>query len=418
MTLFRIFAITVLFAESAAATVVTLGASAQTYTLTGTGLNSKGAGTSRVTFGTCAYDGKNTTCTVSGPYTGLGSGGTYLLQLIYPGNGLSPLSAITSPPTSNLYSFSLTAGSLTSYLTPTGGSPIEFYDLSYSLFYDPATASCTGVSQCGVAAVGQSQGGVITGPVNGNLDATPVVTAVLSAGSYGGFNAIAPATWIEIYGNNLANTLSETWDTAFNGVNAPSALGGTTVTIAGQRAFIDFVSDHQVNVQVPSGIPSGKQTLIVTTAGGPSVGTSVTVNNVEPGLLAPPIFDLPVGQYVVALFPNGATYVLPPGLTNAVPTARAKPGDTIMLYGIGFGAVSPNINAGVIVQQSNSLSGLRISIGGAEANVQFAGLVQGLLGLYQFNVTVPNVPASDATPLTFTLNGTPGPQSLILAVGN
>lgn len=407
-----------LLAPSAGAVVVSLGASTQPFTLTGTGLNSSGSGTSRVTYGSCVFDGTNTTCTISGSYTGLGSGGTYQSQLVYAGNGPSPLSAITTPASSNQFTFSLSQGSISFTLTPTGGKPIPFYDYTENFFFTTA-ATCTGVSNCGVAAVGQSQGGTISGQVTGTFDVTPVVNAVISASNYGGFNAIAPATWIEIYGTNLATVLQQTWaGTDFNGANAPSALGGTTVTVAGQPAYIDYVSPHQVNVQVPSGIPTGKQNLVVTTAGGASAGTSLTVNAVEPGILAPAAFHLAAGQYAVALFPNGATYVLPPGITNAVPTSRAKPGDIITLYGIGFGPVTPNINAGVIVGQSNTLSGLQVFIGGQQATVQFAGLVQGFLGLYQFNVVVPNVAANDATPLTFMLNGTPGTQSLILAIGN
>ena len=110
--------------------------------------------------------------------------------------------------------------------------------------------------------------------------------------------------------------------------------------------------------------------------------------------------------------------MLPPGVTTAVPTARAKPGDVIMMYGVGFGLVTPNIDAGSIVGQSNSLAGLQVFIGGAQATLQFAGLVQGFLGLYQFNVVVPNVPANDATTLTFSLNGAPATQALILPIGN
>ena len=72
----------------------------------------------------------------------------------------------------------------------------------------------------------------------------------------------------------------------------------------------------------------------------------------------------------------------------------------------------------MIVGQTNSLSGLQVFIGGQQATVQFAGLVQGFLGLYQFNVVVPNVAANDATPFTFMLNGAAGTQSLILAIGN
>jgi uncharacterized protein (TIGR03437 family) len=418
MKLLQILITSGLLAQSAGAVVVSLGPSTQPFTLTGTGLNSAGSGTSRVTFGTCVFDGTNTTCTLSGSYTGLGSGGAYQFQLVYAGNGPSPLSAITTPSTSNFFSFSLSQGSFSFTLTPTGGKAIPFYDFTESFFYT-TSATCTGISTCGVAAVGQSQGGVMTGPVTGTFDVTPVVSTVISASAYGAFNAIAPATWVEIYGTNLATVLQQTWaGTDFNGANAPSALGGTTVTVAGQPAYIDYVSPHQVNVQVPSGIPTGRQNVVVTTAGGASVGTSITVNAVEPGMLAPAAFHLPAGQYAVALFPNGATYVLPPGVTNAVPTSRAKPGDVITLYGIGFGTVSPNINAGVIVGQANNLSGLQVFIGGQQASVQFAGLVQGFLGLYQFNVVVPNVPANDATPLTFMLNGAQGSQSLILAIGN
>jgi uncharacterized protein (TIGR03437 family) len=36
--------------------------------------------------------------------------------------------------------------------------------------------------------------------------------------------------------------------------------------------------------------------------------------------------------------------------------------------------------------------------------------------LYQFNVVVPDVPASDLVPLTFTLGGNPGTQTLYIAV--
>jgi uncharacterized protein (TIGR03437 family) len=270
-----------------------------------------------------------------------------------------------------------------------------------------------------VAAVGQAQGSSITGLVTGSADVTPKVNSVITAGNYGGFTAIAPATWIEIYGTNLATVQPQTWASAdFNGSLAPTALGGTSVTVNGQPAYVDYVSPHQVNVQVPSGVATGKQMVVVTTFGGPSAGTSVTVNATEPGMLAPPAFDVSAGQYVVATQPNGATFILPPGLTNAVPTARAVPGNVIVMYGIGFGPVSPNINAGAIVGASNALNGVTFTIGGKQATVQFAGLVSGFLGLYQFNVVVPQISANDATPVVVSLNGQQVPQSLILSVGN
>jgi uncharacterized protein (TIGR03437 family) len=190
------------------------------------------------------------------------------------------------------------------------------------------------------------------------------------------------------------------------------------VTIGGKAAFIDFVSPGQVNVQMPSGVAAGPQPVIVTTAGGSSAPYTVTVNANEPGLLAPPAFILKGTQNVVALFSNTLTYVLPVAVAG-VTTARARPGDSITLYGIGFGLVTPNIPAGQIVQDSNALqSTLQISFGGVLATATYSGLAPGYVGLYQFNVVVPNVAASDTVPLTFTLAGAKGPQNLVIAIQN
>src|SRR5580704_14443591 len=71
--------------------------SSQNVTLTGLG-GSGGAGQSRVDWGTCVYDGTNTNCTVSAPYTGVGGGGTISMVLSYRGNGTSPFTANSISP--------------------------------------------------------------------------------------------------------------------------------------------------------------------------------------------------------------------------------------------------------------------------------------------------------------------------------
>jgi uncharacterized protein (TIGR03437 family) len=374
-----------------------------------------------MSWGSCVYDGKQTTCTVSGPYAGLGQGGTYSFLLVYPGNGASPLSAVSSPPGNDLVYYSLTAGSFTFTITPNGGAPVRFYDLTNRLFFDPSTDSCTGVSACSVGAVGLSIGGTITGPQNGTFDTTPVINAggIVTATDYGGFKNISPATFVEIYGLNLATTPGLDWSSAFNGTQAPTTLGGTTATVGGLPAYVELAGPHQVNLLVPSGVALGQQQVVVSTVGGSSVATTVTVNAIAPGILAPPVFKFAAGQYAFALFPDNRTYVLPPGVAPAsLPTARAKPGDVIILYGLGFGPVSPNLTAGTLVEQSNQLFSFQAAFAGVQATVQFAGLVQTYTGLYQFNIVVPNVPASDTTPFTFSINGTAGTQSLLMPIGN
>ena len=248
----------------------------------------------------------------------------------------------------------------------------------------------------------------------------PVVDAagVESASGFGGFSSIAPGSWVEIYGYNLAST-TRSWGTSdFNGTNAPTSLSGTTVTIGGQSAFIDYISPSQVNVQIPSTLSPGAQVLTVTTATGTSEPYAIDVNASEPGLLAPS-FQVGAIQYVVALLTDGATYVLPPGSIAGVTSQRAKAGETIVIYGIGFGAVTPSIPAGQIVGQSNALvNSFQLKIGNQLATVQYAGLAPGFVGLYQFNVVVPNVAVSDKVAVTFSLGGVAGTQVLYLSVGN
>ena len=94
----------------------------------------------------------------------------------------------------------------------------------------------------------------------------------------------------------------------------------------------------------------------------------------------------------------------------------AKTGETIIFYGVGFGAVTPNIAAGQIVQQNNSLTlPLQFQIGNAAATATYSGLAQRSVGLYQFNVIMPTIPANAAAAVTFTLGGTAGPQELFIA---
>ena len=421
-----LFALGTVFPPLASAQTATYTSSNQSVTLTGIG-GTGGVGQSSVKWGNCVFDGTNTQCTVTAPYTGVGGGGTISMVLAYNGNGPSPFLANSISAGSNYVTFGLTAGSsgtISVSLTESTGATVAFLSNNFTFYYtSAATCSGTTVSTCAIGQVGLTSGAVISGPVYGTFDATPVIRTaqgVISASAYGGFSALAPGTWMEIYGTNLANVASQTWTSAdFNGNSAPTLLGQTTVTIGGQSAFIDYVSPTQVNAQVPSNIASGPQPVVVSTPGGTSAAYTITVNTTEPGLLAPAVFNLGGGQNVAALFLDGTTFVLPPGAIAGVPSARAKPGDNLVFYGVGFGTVTPNSPAGQIVTQANQLSGtFKMFFNGTPATVSYAGLTGGYLGLYQFNVVVPNVAASDSVPLTFSLNGTSGTQVLQIAIQN
>jgi uncharacterized protein (TIGR03437 family) len=64
-------------------------------------------------------------------------------------------------------------------------------------------------------------------------------------------------------------------------------------------------------------------------------------------------------------------------------------------------------------------SSFQASIGGIPVtNVPYSGLAPSYTGLYQFNVVVPPNAGTGAVPLTFTLNGVAGTQTLFLALSN
>lgn len=257
-----------------------------------------------------------------------------------------------------------------------------------------------------------------TGAVIGLPPSIRTSNGVVSASAYGALTSAAPGSWIEIYGSNLA-TDSRLWTgNDFNGASAPTLLDGTGVTVGGQSAYVEYISPAQVNAQVPSGVGTGQQPVVVQTPSGSSAAYTINVNAAQPGLLAPSSFNIGGTQYVVAQFSDG-TYVLPPGSIPGVASQRAQPGQTITFYGVGFGSVTPSIGAGQIEQQSNTLAApFQMRFGTTQATVTYDGLAPGAVGSYQFNVVVPSIPGSDAVPVTFALGGAPGAQTLYIAVQN
>jgi uncharacterized protein (TIGR03437 family) len=231
-----------------------------------------------------------------------------------------------------------------------------------------------------------------------------------------GFSATAgcaPGTWLEIFGSNLATT-TRTWGGSdFSGNNAPTTLDNVTVTIGGKNAYVEYVSPVQVDVLVPDGIPIGPGVPLVLTSGGvPSAPFTVQPADLAPALLAPAQdpFNVSGKQYVVAQLPD-QSYA-------GIPTRPAKPGDALTIYGIGFGPVTPATPAGTIAPLSTTLTNkATFQFGQTSAAVSYQGLTPGLVGLYQFNITVPNVSPGDYA-LTAQVGSVTAGQTLFITVGN
>jgi uncharacterized protein (TIGR03437 family) len=249
---------------------------------------------------------------------------------------------------------------------------------------------------------------------------------VISLSAFGANPSIAPGSWIEIYGSNLAAD-SRSWtaaDFSNNGTTAPTTLDRTSVTINGQSAFIDYISSGQVDALVPANTGTGPLPLTVSTAAGTSAATTVNVNTVQPGLWAPAQFIVGGKQYVGATHLDG-TFVAPPGvLPSGYTSSYAKPGEIITFWGIGFGVVGPGVSPGQVAPAYTTLTlPIQFTFGGIGAAAPaYDGLAPGSVGLYQFNVVVPSIANSDLVPLTFTLgsgaNAVTGSQTLYTAVHN
>ena len=86
-----------------------------------------------------------------------------------------------------------------------------------------------------------------------------------------------------VYGTNLAPYTSDL--SGFNQATAlVTSMNGLTATIGGVKAPIYFVSPGQLNVQVPFEVAAGTQPVVVTSAGGTSTASNVTVASVAPSI--------------------------------------------------------------------------------------------------------------------------------------
>ena len=254
-----------------------------------------------------------------------------------------------------------------------------------------------------------------------SIGIVPAVSSngVLSASGFGGAPVASAGSYIEIYGANLAGDVSRGWAAGdFNNGAAPTTLEGVTVKVNGIPAFVNYVSKTQVNVQVPAGVPtSGSVPVVVSYGGQDSLPANLSLKATAPGLLAPASFKADGLQYVVAIHATTGAFVNRGNIPN-VATAPAVPGETLTLYGTGFGPVASNAAiAGVVAQgQASIATPLDIKIGGQNTAVSYAGLAPGLVGVYQFNVTVPASLATGDHAVDVTLGGEPLAQKLFLSV--
>ena len=251
----------------------------------------------------------------------------------------------------------------------------------------------------------------VTIPVTYTLQVKPAISAGGVVDAAGGGKAIAPGTWVSIFGTLLSAT-TRTWrDADFQNGVLPTALDGVSVTIDGKPAAVAFVSPGQINVLAPDDSSTGLGPVQVKNA----LGTSDSVLALQQ-TAAPALFEFPGAKYAAATHADGSYLAGPALVQQGIPGTAAKVGETIVLYGTGFGATQPAISATAPVPAALPLARLQdlsVRIGGLDAAVAYAGLISP--GVYQFNVVVPQVGGGDQS-VVAELRGLLTQSNLLLTV--
>jgi uncharacterized protein (TIGR03437 family) len=208
----------------------------------------------------------------------------------------------------------------------------------------------------------------------------PVITPGSISNAASGAAGVSPGAWTSIFGTNLAASTQTLSSSGITNNEMPTTLGGASVELDGNAAFIDYVSPTQINVLSPADTKTGSVQVTVTNSAGTSAAVSTTLQPVLPGLFTK-------SNYVSAVRVSDSAL-----LSAAIP---AKAGDVIELYGTGFGPTTTTVAPGLVFTGAYPTSNnVTVTIGGVSALVSFAGLVSP--GLYQINLTVPaGVPVGD-----------------------
>jgi uncharacterized protein (TIGR03437 family) len=245
----------------------------------------------------------------------------------------------------------------------------------------------------------------------------PAQTPLINPGGivplYSTSTTIQPGEAISIYGSNFATTTSM-WTGVFT-----TSLGNSTVTINNKPGYLYLVSPGQINLQAPDDTATGTVPVVLTTPTG-TVSTTVTL-----GTLAPS-FSLLDKTHVAAVIPRpdgsgtqgGGSYdiVGPNGSSLGYTTVAARPGDTVELFGTGYGATSPHVPAGqLFTGAATTTNPVTVFINGTSITPAFAGIA-GQGGLYQINVTIPQGLGTGDVPLIAAVGGVQTQTGVVISL--
>jgi uncharacterized protein (TIGR03437 family) len=222
---------------------------------------------------------------------------------------------------------------------------------------------------------------------------TPVISAAAFTNAASFTSGGSPGAIATLFGAHLTRNL--TGIVLSPSVPLPATLAGTTVTVDGKNApifnAVNLNGTEQISFQVPVEAAAGSPVSVVLNNGFASATVQVTLTAVQLG-----IFTIDGTQ-------AAATHVNFSLISAANP---AVPGETIIVYCTGLGAVNPVVPTGdAATGISNTVVAYTATVAGQNAAVGFSGLAYGLVALGQVNLTVPTGTPSGLQALVLTGGG-------------
>ncbi len=203
--------------------------------------------------------------------------------------------------------------------------------------------------------------------------------------------ALAPGTIVEVYGSGLASA------TATPGMlPLPNIFNGTLIVIGGFQVPLYYLSDGQLDAEVAVELPANQQHAIIVSANG--------------ALTLPDSIDVVPVQLGVAAYTDGHA-IAQHGADFSYVTASspAKPSEVLVIYLSGMGPTNPAVKSGDPAPGAEPLARVTlpptVMVDGQNADVGFAGLSPGFVGLYQVNFTVPPTAKNGDLNLVLIQNG-------------
>ena len=234
---------------------------------------------------------------------------------------------------------------------------------------------------------------------------------------YGLSSTIQPGAWVSIYGNNLiTGTSAVNWTG-----NYPTNLGGTTVMVDGKPAYLSYASSGLINFEAPDDSTRGSVNVTVANANGSATAT-VTLANQSPsfsllgdGKHVAGIILRPDGSGAFGSGANSYDIIGPAGTSLGYKTVPAAAGNSVVLFGVGFGPTNPAVPAGQPFSgAASATSTIVLTINGQPVTTTFAGLSEP--GLFQFNLTLPGGLGSGDQAIAASVGGASTQPNIVIAL--